>query len=153
MSHQTRRRAARWRAHHQQDQERGQVTAFVVVFVAALILMAGLVLDGGLVLAAKRRAINEAEAAARAGAQQVATGAYRSSGRFALDPARARAAALAYLAATGDPGTVSVAGDRVAVTVQVTQPMQILGVAGIGSQTVTGHGSARAERGVQRAEP
>ena len=151
MSRQTRRRAARRRARHQQEQ--GQVTAFVVTFVAALILMAGLVLDGGLVLAAKRRAINEAEAAARAGAQQVATDAYRSSGHFALDPARARAAAVAYLAATGDRGTVSVAGDRVAVTVEITQPMQILGVVGIGSHTVTGRGAARAERGVQRVEP
>jgi hypothetical protein len=129
------------------------VTAFVVTFVAALILMTGLVLDGGLVLAAKCRAINEAEAAARAGAQQVATDTYRASGRFALDTARARAAALAYLATTGDRGMVSVAVDRVVVTVQVTQPMQILGLAGVGAMTVTGHGSARAERGVQQAEP
>jgi hypothetical protein len=50
-------------------------------------------------------------------------------------------------------GTVSVSEDRVTVTVQITQPMQILGVVGIGSQTVTGRGVARAERGVQRAEP
>jgi Flp pilus assembly protein TadG len=133
--------------------ERGQVTAFVVTFVAALILMAGLVLDGGLVLAAKRRAANEAEAAARAGAQQVNVDIYRSSGRFVLDPARARAAALAYLAAAGDHGTVRIAGDQVAVTVHITQPMQILGVAGIGSQTVTGRGVARAERGIQQAQP
>jgi len=129
------------------------VAAFVVTFVAALILMAGLVLDGGLILAAKRRATNEAEAAARAGAQQVNIDIYRSSGRFVLDSARARAAAVAYLAATGDRGTVRVGGDQVAVTVQLTQPMQILGVAGIGSQTVTGRGVARAERGVQQAQP
>ena len=147
--HLRRRAAARQAPYHQ----RGQVTAFVVTFVAALILMAGLVLDGGLVLAAKRRAANEAEAAARAGAQQVNIDSYRSSGRFVLDPARARAAAIAYLAATGDHGTVSVSGDRVTVTVQITQPMQILGVAGIGSQTVTGRGTARAERGVPQAQP
>ena len=133
--------------------ERGQVTAFVVTLAAALILMAGLVLDGGLVLAAKRRAINEAEAAARAGAQQVAVGVYRSTGRFVLDPTAARAAALAYLASTGHPGTVSIAADRVTVTVRITQPMQILGVAGVGPATVTGRGVARAERGVRRAEP
>jgi len=150
MSRQPHRAADRRAPYHH---EQGQVTAFVVTFVAALILMAGLVLDGGLVLAAKRRAANEAEAAARAGAQQVNIGSYRSSGRFALDPARARAAAVTYLAATGDHGTVSVSGDRVAVTVQITQPMQILGVAGIGSQTITGHGVARAERGVQQAQP
>jgi Flp pilus assembly protein TadG len=129
------------------------VTAFVVTFAAALILLAGLVLDGGLVLAAKRRAINEAEAAARAGAQQIAVDVYRSQGRLVLDPARARAAARSYLAATGDAGTVSVAGDRVAVTVRVTQPMQILGAAGLGPATVSGRGAATAERGIQRAQP
>jgi hypothetical protein len=133
--------------------ERGQVTAFVVTLAAALILMAGLVLDGGLVLAAKRRAINEAEAAARAGAQQVAVDTYRSTGRFVLDPTRARAAALAYLAATGHPGTVSVATDRVTVTVQITQPMRILSAAGVGPASVTGRGVATAERGIQRDEP
>jgi Flp pilus assembly protein TadG len=140
------RQTARW-------QERGQVTAFVVTLAAALILMIGLVLDGGLVLAAKRRAINEAEAAARAGAQQVNLDVYRSTGRFVLDPARARAAALAYLAATRDPGTVSVAADRVTVTVRITQPMQILSTAGLGPAIVTGRGAATAERGVQQAEP
>jgi Putative Flp pilus-assembly TadE/G-like len=138
--------AARWR-------EGGQVTAFVVTLAAALILMAGLVLDGGLVLAAKRRAINEAEAAARAGAQQVAVDVYRSTGRFVLDPSRAREAALAYLATTGDPGSVSVAADRVSVTVRITQSMQILSVAGLGPATVTGRGVATAERGVRQAEP
>jgi len=138
--------AARWR-------ELGQVTAFVVTLAASLILMAGLVLDGGLVLAAKRRAINEAEAAARTGAQQVAVDVYRSTGRFILDPTRARAAALAYLVTTGDPGSVSVTGDRVSVTVWITQSMQILSVAGLGPAIVTGRGTATAERGVRQAEP
>ena len=133
--------------------EEGQVTAFVVVMVAALLLCVGLVLDGGLLLAAKRRASNEAEQAARAGAQAVATDAYRASGVLRLDPARARFAARAYLAAAGHHGTVRVAGDRVAVTVEVTQPMQLLGLAGIGSMTVTGRGAARAARGVEGAVP
>jgi Flp pilus assembly protein TadG len=139
--------------HTPRDAERGQVTAFVVVMVAALLLCVGLVADGGLLLAAKRRAGNEAEQAARAGAQAVATDTYRATGVLRLDPARARAAARAYLAATGHPGTVRVAGDRVAVTVQITQPMQLLGLAGIGSMTVTGHGVARAARGVEGATP
>ena len=43
--------------------ERGQVTAFVVIFMAVLVLFAGLVIDGGYTLAAKRRAMNEAQAA------------------------------------------------------------------------------------------
>jgi len=133
--------------------ERGQVTAFVVVFAAALLLFAGLVIDGGLVLAAQRLATNEAEAAARAGAQAVDIPTYRASGAFVLDPPVATANARAYLAESGHQGDVSVSGDRVVVTVRFRQPMQILGIGGLGAVTVTGRGEARAERGVASAEP
>ena len=133
--------------------ERGQVTAFVVVFAAALLLFAGLVIDGGLVLAAQRRATNEAEAAARAGAQAVDIPTYRASGEFVLDPIQAAANARAYLAESAHEGDVSVDGDRVTVTVRFRQPMQILGIGGLGGVTVTGRGEARAERGVRAAEP
>jgi hypothetical protein len=77
--------------------ERGQVMAFVVVIVMALLLFVALVFDGGLILAAKRRAINQAEAAARAGAQAIATNTYRTTGRLTLDPVQARAAARAMV--------------------------------------------------------
>ena len=60
--------------------ERGQVTVFVVIFMIALIGLAGLVIEGGVALAARRRAINEAQAAARAGAEALNEGHYRSSG-------------------------------------------------------------------------
>src|SRR3546814_19242956 len=52
--------------------ERGSVTAFVVIMTSALLAMAGMVIDGGYGLAAQRGAFTEAEAAARAGAQAVA---------------------------------------------------------------------------------
>lgn len=133
--------------------EDGQVTAFVVVFAAAMLLFAGLVIDGGLVLAAQRRAANEAEAAARAGAQAVDIASYRASGDFVLDPEQARSAVTAYLAQTGHDGEASVAGNRVTVVVRFRQPMQILGIGGLGSVTVTGRGDARAARGVTEAEP
>jgi len=129
-------------------EESGQVTAFVVVFAAALLLMAGLVIDGGLALAAKVRAVDEAQAAARAGAQALDLRAYRLSNTVVLDPARAAAAARAYLAATGDSGQVRVAGDRVIVTVSIAQSTQILGLVGLHSLTVTGSGAATAVRGV-----
>lgn len=134
------------------DNERGQVMAFVVVMVVAMLLFAGLVFDGGLVLAAKRRAINEAEAAARAGAQAIATNTYRTTGRLILDPARARTAASAYLAQTGDSGNVQVAGNRVVVTVNFTQRMQLLSMVGITDVQIHGRGAAVAVHGVERAE-
>jgi hypothetical protein len=124
------------------------VTAFVVIFTFALFLLAGLVIDGGLTLAARIQAIDEAQAAARAGAQAVDVPLFRSTGEVVLDSAQAKGDAQSYLAATGHTGTVQVNGDHVAVTVSITQPMQILGIGGIGSLTVTGRGSATAEHGV-----
>lgn len=127
----------------------GQATVFVVVFAMTAIFVAGLVFDGGYVLAARRRAINEAEAAARMGADALVVENYRSSAGLQLDPEEAITAAHAYLSETGHRGTARVVGDRVVVEVSFAQPLQILGVAGVGSMTVRGSGEARAVRGVE----
>ena len=129
------------------DAESGMVTAFVVIFTLALLLMAGLVLDGGLALAAKVQAIDDAQAAARAGAQAIDIPTYRASGQITLDPAQATADAEHYLAAAGHTGTVSVNGEQVTVTVTITQPTQILSLAGIDHLTETATGTATAEQG------
>jgi hypothetical protein len=127
--------------------EDGMVTAFVVIFTLALLLMAGLVLDGGLSLAAKVQAIDDAQAAARAGAQAIDIPTYRASGQITLDASQASADAEHYLAAAGHTGTVVVNGDQVTVTVTITQPTQILDLAGIDHLTETGTGTATAEQG------
>jgi len=127
-------------------EEDGMVTAFVVVFTLALLLMAGLVLDGGLTLAAKVQAIDEAQAAARAGAQAIDIPTYRATGQITLDPAQATTDAEDYLAAAGHSGTVTVNGNQVTVTVSITQEMQILSIGGIDHLTVTGTGTATAEQ-------
>jgi hypothetical protein len=131
--------------------EEGMVTAFVVIMMAALLLLAGLVLDGGLTLDARVHAIDDAQAAARAGAQQINLPAYRATGTETLDPTAASNAAHSYLAAAGETGTVTVTGDQVTVTVTIRQPTQILRIAGITRLTVTGTGTARAERGITTA--
>ena len=66
----------------------------------ALLLFAGLVYDGGQLLAAKRRADNEAAAAARAGAASISEDAFRSSNTEidAATASAARAGALSTLA-------------------------------------------------------
>ena len=129
------------------DAESGMVTAFVVIFTLALLLMAGLVLDGGLALAAKVQAVDDAQAAARAGAQAIDIPTYRASGQITLDPAQATADAERYLAAAGHTGTVQVRGEQVTVTVTITQPTQILDLAGIDHLTEAGTGTATAEQG------
>lgn len=128
--------------------ESGQVTAFVASFALALFLLAGLVIDGGLALASKRRAVSEADAAARAGAQALAVDEFRASGTTLVDPERAVAAASAHLAATGESGEVDIVGDRVVVTVRISRPMLILGLGGLHNLTVTGTGEARLVHGV-----
>ncbi len=132
--------------------EHGSVTAFLAVFMVAFLALAGLVLDGGLALAAKRRAVNEAHAAARAGAAAVSSGALRTQGTFTLDPERAHQVATDYLAFTGHQGTVAVEGDTVSVTVSWRQPVALLGIVGVRSVAVTGRGRARIVHGVAEEE-
>lgn len=131
----------------------GRVTAFVIIMVTAILLFAGLVLDGGLALAAKVRAVGEAQEAARAGAQEIDLAAYRATGTLRLLPQQASAAARSYLAAAGHSGSVSVAGNTVNVTVTISQPTELLGLIGIGSITVTGSGQAQPQRGIDGPEP
>ena len=144
----SRRRTCRLR-----DDQDGRVTAFVVVIVTALILFAGLVLDGGLALAAKVRALGEAQEAARAGAQKIDLVAYRTSGTLRLAPQQASAAAQSYLAAAGHTGSVSIAGNTITVTVTISQPTELLDLIGIGSITVTATGQAQPQRGIDGVEP
>ena len=133
--------------------ERGAVTAFVVVFTTTLLLVAGLVIDGGYVLAARRAAINEAEAAARAGAQAVRTDVLRADGPVTIDPTEARGRVLSYLASSGHTATVDVSSDTVHVEVSFSKPLAILGLAGLGQITVRGDGEARGVRGLVQEEP
>jgi len=131
--------------------EAGMVTALVVSVVAALLLFTGLVLDGGYLLAARREAIDEADGAARAAAQALATPA-RTAGPLTLDPARAQAAVDDFLAPSGHRGVAVVEGDVVVVTVSFSHQMAILGIGGLLARTVTGTGTARVQRGIETAE-
>lgn len=133
--------------------ERGGVTVFTVVFTTTLLVFAGLVIDGGHLLAARRLAINEAEAAARAGAQAIRTDMLRADGPVTVDPEGARRRALQYLAGTGHDGTVEAVGDTVRVEVTFTKPLSILGLAGIGQVTVRGTGEAQGVAGLVEEGP
>jgi hypothetical protein len=114
----------------------------------ALALVAGLVLDGGLTLAARERALGEAQQAARAGAQAINLATYRQTGALALDPTQAATDARSYLTATGYQGSVQITGNVVTIEVTVTQRMQILDAAGLNAITVRASASAVPERGV-----
>jgi hypothetical protein len=143
----------RTRGRQKCGRDSGQVTAFVVVMAAALILMIGLVLDGGLTLAARERALGQAQEAARAGAQAINLAIYRQDGDLVLNPAQAQGDADAYLASIGATGTVAATGGRVTVTVTIVQPMQILDAAGLHAVTVHATASAVPVRGIDGPLP
>ncbi|QLH21827.1 hypothetical protein HYQ63_15375 [Streptomyces sp. Rer75] len=99
-------------------------------------------------LAAKIRALGNAQEAARAGAQAIDVDAYRADGTVRLQPDQARVLAHRYLATNGDAGTVTVTDQTVTVAITVQQPTQLLQVAGLDTLTVTGAGTARPRHGV-----
>ncbi|MCB0905710.1 MAG: hypothetical protein KDB63_01165 [Nocardioidaceae bacterium] len=96
----------------------------------ALLAVAGLVIDGGYALGAKRAAMNDAEQAARVGADALNEGALRD-GQTMVDPGRAVTAAQAYLNSVGADGTVSVSGGEVTVTVTGQQDTKLLSAVGV----------------------
>lgn len=130
------------------DDQHGRVTAYVVITAVAALAFGGLVLDGGLALAAKVRAMGQAQEAARAGAQEIDLAAYRADGTLRLAPSRAAAAAHDQLAASRHTGSVSVVGNTVNVTVTINQRAQLLGLFAVDTITVTGRGEAQPQRGI-----
>jgi len=126
----------------------GQVTPFVVILTIALIAFAGLVLDAGMALSAKVQALDAAQAAARAGAQQLNLTAYREHNVAELDPPRAEAAARGWLSAAGLDGTVTATTITVTVTVRRSTRTQLLQLVGVRSLDVSATATATAVHGV-----
>jgi uncharacterized membrane protein len=125
------------------------VTAFVAAFAVALLAVAGLVVDGGYMLAGRRAAFDEAEAAARAGAQAIDEDTLRQGDVVVVQPDDARQRVDDYLARTGHDGTAEVNGDTVTVHVRVTQRLTILALLGVGPVTIDASGAAYGVRAVQ----
>lgn len=126
----------------------GQVTPFVVILVVALLALAGLVLDAGLALSAKVQALDAAQAAARAGAQELDLNIYRTTGEARLNPAAAQNAAQAWLAAAALDGSASATVTDVTVIVHRTHQTQLLQLIGISSLNVSATATATAVQGV-----
>ncbi|GAA3744524.1 pilus assembly protein TadG-related protein [Salinactinospora qingdaonensis] len=104
----------------------GQVTAFVVILTAALLLLFALVFEGGTALATRSRALSLAQEAARAGAQEIDLAAYRAGDSVRLTPRPARHAARTFLTQAGAEGTVQVNGDTVTVTARLDHTFTLL---------------------------
>jgi hypothetical protein len=117
----------------QHDPDRGSITAYLLIMTVALVVLAGLVLDGGAALTAYGTAADTAQQAARAGADALDEQSLRASAPAGLtaNPAAAREAAAAVLAAADVTGDITVTGTAVTVTARATKPTAILAIVGI----------------------
>jgi Flp pilus assembly protein TadG len=128
--------------------DRGSLTLMLAVLFIALLALAGLVVDGGAKLDAASNAAAVAQEAARAGASQVDRPTAYTGGRFIVNQAQARSAALAYLATAGYQGTVATAPRSIQVTVTVVVPTKMLSLIGISSFRVSESATATLVAGV-----
>jgi len=135
----------------------GSISVLVAVLGFALLLMLGLVVDGGRQLIAYRRAANDAEQAARAGAGALNPAGLRT-GTYILSPAAAAAAARRYLSASQPDGritasSITVTGNTVAVAVTIRRTTTFLAGVGITGVSATGRGRAQLVHGVAVEDP
>lgn len=133
------------------EREAGAASVMVLALVVVLMVVAGLVVDGGRAVNARAAAMDAAEQAARAGANQIDAATLRATGAVVIDPAAASAAAVDHLVARGyDAGRVTVESDaqQVRVAVRDTVPTSLLSLVLIRSFEVEGTATARAAVGI-----
>jgi Flp pilus assembly protein TadG len=112
--------------------ERGSATVFVIGFAMVLLLCAGLVIDGGLAINKRMRIADDAEQAARIGADSIDVAALRRSHdpeHPAIDSQLARQRIAGYLGSLGYGGgnwTADIQADRVLVSLNDTSKTYIL---------------------------
>jgi Flp pilus assembly protein TadG len=137
----------------------GAATVLLLLLTPALFALAGLVLDGGTHLAARQRAADLAEQAARAGADQLDTSGLRSTAQPLLDTTRATTAACRYVRtmepdATCTATVLPAAGTQeLQVRVRTVTPTALLGLIGINTLHADALGSAQAVTGIRTTLP
>ena len=136
------------------DNDTGAAAVILVLLTPVLFALAGLILDGGRAIAARQRAADLAEQAARAGVDALDVTALRATGADTIDAASARAAACRYLA-TAAPGagcTVVTGTNTVTVEVTTRTPTVLLGLIGVNSLRAASTATAAPTIGVRTGE-
>lgn len=114
------------------DAHSGQALLWVVIMLPLFLAIVGLAIDGGTLFAARRRAQNAADAAARAGAQQIDVSHYRASGEIRLDQSQARYEARRYLAELGEgDASIDTTEQQLTVAVRRDVPLSFLKLVGV----------------------
>jgi hypothetical protein len=123
--------AARLRA------DRGSATGWAIGTIVVGLLIVALVFDGAATMTARATALDVAQQAARAGADQLDLALLREQGVVAIDPAAAQDVAQQWLQSAGVEGTVNATAADVTVTVTLTRPTVLLAAVGIPTFTMT----------------
>jgi len=136
--------------------ERGSVSVWAVLIVAAFTLVVGISVDLVGQVAAKQRVGEVAAQAARVAGEQADTNTLMAgSGKITVNPQQARRAALDYIAGADMTGTATIeaGGTRLVITTTATYRPVFLTSVGIGPLAVTGTSTARlvrAQNGTER---
>ncbi|HEY0470296.1 MAG TPA: pilus assembly protein TadG-related protein [Kribbella sp.] len=139
---------AQWLRSRRRSQ-RGSATVFLLGFAAVLMVGAGLVVDGGLALNKRSQLTDDAEQAARSGANAIDVDTLRSTGVLTVNPDAARAVATDFLSQRGYTNiSVVVNGNEVNTSAEATVDTAILSLIGIDKFTVTGQATATPETGI-----
>lgn len=138
--------------HHGGGAQLGQALVWVAVMLPVFLAIVGLALDGGAVFAARRQTQNIADAAARAGAQQIDITRYRATGEIVLDRPMARYVARQYVEGLGGLDATVEAGDRqVIVRVRRDVPLSFLKLVGLSSTSIGATAAAEPFYGIDKA--
>jgi Flp pilus assembly protein TadG len=114
--------------------EQGSATVFVIGFAIVLFLCAGLVIDGGLAINKRMRIADDAEQAARIGADSIDVGEFRRTETLVIDEQLARQRISGYMADldhTAGDWAAEIADGQVSVQVRDTSETYILSLFGI----------------------
>lgn len=129
--------------------QHGSATVFVLGFATVLMVGAGLVVDGGLALNKRSQVTDDAEQAARLGANAIDLTALRDRGELAIDEGEAISQATGFLSARGYTNIdVRVNGLQVTASADSKVDTVILGLIGIRSIPVDGDAVAEPETGI-----
>jgi hypothetical protein len=123
--------------------DRGSATGWAIGTIIVGLLIVALVFDGAAAMTARASALDVAQQAARAGADQLDLALLREQGVVAIDPAAAQTTAEQWLHNAGAEGTASATTAQVEVTVTVTRPTVLLAVVGIPTFTITAAATAQ----------
>lgn len=135
--------------------EEGSLALYMAVMAVGLMAMAGLVIDGGAAIAARGRAADLANEAARAAADSITQTSLRatSASNLQIDPVAAEAAAQRVLGLGGASGEVSVGTREVTVIAHVPRQAAVLSAVGITDLTGTAEATATILHGLTTGAP